>query len=236
MRRLSTTLIAVGSAAALVLVPSTVASAMGNPDHLQLTRGSVMTDEIRVTGTASPELTALLTRLREEERMAHDLYAAFASAYPASRPLQRIVASEQRHFDAVGRLLTAYSVTDPSAGREAGSYADAQLQSLYDQWKAQGSTSRLGALKAAVELEKADIADLEKAVAATTEPDVLRVLNRLLTASRRHLEAYSRAVENLETRGTDTMPGQGQGRGAGQGQGQGTGQGRGQAETGRSTR
>ena len=195
------TAVAVATAAALVLGPSTVATAMGNPDQILLERGSSLMADVPVTDPASPELAAFLTRLREEERMARDLYAAFGSRYPSSRPLQRIVASEQRHFDAVGRLLAAYSVADPSAGREAGSYADAQLQSLYDQWKAQGTASRLGALKAAVELERADIADLEKAVAATTEPRVLRVLNRLLTASRRHLEAYSRAADRLESRG-----------------------------------
>ena len=192
---------AVATAAALLLGPSTVASAMGNPDQLLLERGSSLMVDVTVADPASPELAALLTRLREEERMARDLYAAFGALYPTSRPLQRIVASEQRHFDAVGRLLAAYGVADPSAGREAGSYADAQLQSLYDQWKAQGTASRLGALKAAVELERADIADLEKAVAATTEPRVLRVLNRLLTVSRRHLEAYSRAADRLESRG-----------------------------------
>ena len=65
---------------------------------------------------------------REEERLARDLYQAFSDQYDGARPFSKIVASEQRHFDAVGRLLTQYGIDDPAAGATAGSFSDATLQ------------------------------------------------------------------------------------------------------------
>lgn len=83
---------------------------------------------------------------REEERLARDLYQAFSDQYDGARPFSKIVASEQRHFDAVGRLLTQYGIDDPAAGATAGSFSDATLQGLYDQWYAQGMQSLQGRL------------------------------------------------------------------------------------------
>ena len=53
---------------------------------------------------------------REEQRMARDLYTLFGQTYDAP-VFDRIAASEQRHFDAVGTLLVTYGVADPSTGQ-----------------------------------------------------------------------------------------------------------------------
>lgn len=46
--------------------------------------------------------------------------------------MSRITKSEDRHYDAVGVLLDRYGVSDPSAGRSAGSYAFPEIQKVYD--------------------------------------------------------------------------------------------------------
>lgn len=215
MRRLTITALAVGTAGAL-LFPSAAtafgASEAGRP--LPTTARYAVLDTTTPTGSASPELTAMLVQMREEERMARDLYAGFLASYPESRVFSRINLSEQRHFAAVGRLLTAYGITDPATGRAAGSYADAALQSAYDGWKSAGAGSKTAAYQAAVELEKRDIADLEKAIATTTDTEVVRVLNRLLSASKRHLAVYTQAASGA---GNGQRQGQGQGLGLGKG-------------------
>ena len=223
MRRHLTTVLAVGTAGILLLPPAASAfGASAGARPLPATARYAVLDTVQPTGTASPELTAVLVAMREEERMARDLYAGFLAAYPDSRPFSRIVLAEQRHFDAVGRLLTAYGITDPSTGRATGSYADPALQSAYDGWKSAGAASKTAAYQAAVELEKRDIADLEKAIATTTDTQVSRVLNRLLTASKRHLAVYTQAAA-----GNRQGKGLGQG-GAGKHVGMGSNAGQGQ--------
>lgn len=196
---------------------------------------STVTSTTAVVATASAIDTATAKGLafsREEERMARDLYRALADTYDGALPFSRIVNSEQRHYDAVGALLTRYGVTDPAVGRTAGSYADATIQKLYDGWLAEGKTSLAAAYGVGVALEKRDIADLKTAIAATSAADVKQLYTNLLKASEHHLAAFEAAVDG-RTMGTGMgaagMNGQGQmGRGPGnaQGNGQGNGQGR----------
>ncbi|HRW18277.1 MAG TPA: DUF2202 domain-containing protein [Dermatophilaceae bacterium] len=185
-RTLAVTLAAVG---AITLGSAAIAAAAG--DSLGTGTRAAATR----TASADPTLTATLTFGREEERLARDLYQLFSDTYGQAAPFSMIVRSEQQHYDAMGRLLAAYGIADPSSGRPAGNYADPALQALYDQWKAQGLTSQTEAAKVGVALEQRDIADLEKAIATTTQADVKQVLTRLLEASKHHLAAFTDAAD-----------------------------------------
>ena len=159
---------------------------------------------------ADASLTQLLRFGSEEERMARDLYAAFAARYGDATPFSHIASSEQRHLDAMGTLLTRYAVADPAAGKTAGTYADATIQSLYDHWLAQGNASLAAAYQVGIALEQRDIADLKTAVTKTTASDVRQVLTNLQRASQHHLAAFQTAAAG----GTVTGPGGGMGAGA----------------------
>ena len=187
------------------------------------------------TGAAAPAATAItddtraadLAFSRDEERMARDLYTLFGQTYDAAI-FTRIAASEQQHFDAVGALLTTYAITDPAVGQPAGTYANTDVQKLYDQWKAQGLTSVQDANAVGVALEQTDITDLHSILARNADADVQRVFTHLLAASQHHLEAFTNAVNG----GTDAAFCAGTGarlgaRGDGQGMGDGTGMGTG---------
>ena len=201
-----------------------------------------------VVAAADAGLTQDLQYMREEERMARDLYKAFADKYDNAAPFRNITVSEGRHFDAVGTLLDRYDVSDPSAGKAAGTYAFPEIQKLYDGWLAKGNASLQAAYGVGVELETADVADLKEAVNKRTEADVDRVFTALLNGSEQHLKAFQAAVDGkvLGTQdgagrmnrwgGSDERPnglgngaGQGRmgkgGRGAGMGPGDGTGYG-----------
>lgn len=189
---------------------------------------------------ADAELASALTFSREEERMARDLYAALAKRYDDALPFSRITLSEQRHFDAVGTLMTRYGVADPSAGKAAGRYADEDIQKLYDGWLAQGSKSLQDAHQVGIDLEKRDIADLQRELKAVKQSDVKLVLERLLAGSENHLRAFTAAKDGTlgqrggrqgRRGGQDMGPngqagqrgGKGMGMRAGGGQGQGGG-------------
>ena len=182
------------------------------------------------TAIADDTRTADLAFSRDEERMARDLYTLFGQTYDAAI-FTRIAASEQQHFDAVGALLTSYGITDPAVGQPAGTYATADVQKLYDQWKAQGLTSVQDAYAVGVALEQTDIADLQGILTRNTDADVQRVFTHLLAASQHHLDAFTNAVNGgtdaafCTGSGTGAQLGAREGQGTGLGDGTGTGTG-----------
>lgn len=173
--------LAVATAVALGMLTATGASAAG---------GVVPS----ATPTLSDEEVAGLVFTREEERLAHELYSVFAQEYDDVALFARIAASETRHADAVGTLLERYGIDDPSAGLAAGTYADTDLQALYDRWETEGLVSVEDAYAVGVELETVDIADLQGLVDATDVADLDRVYASLLRGSERHLAAFTAAA------------------------------------------
>lgn len=139
------------------------------------------------------EEAATLRKMREEEKLARDVYEFLNEKWNV-RIFKNISASEQRHFDAIGTLLTRYGVADP-ANSERGVFTDTALQALYNELTAAGSGSLKAALEAGVTIEKADIADLEAAIAATAKPDLKRVYVNLLKGSLNHLDAFESNLE-----------------------------------------
>ncbi|MGV8909033.1 MAG: DUF2202 domain-containing protein [Propionicimonas sp.] len=144
---------------------------------------------------ADATLAANLTQMRDEERLARQLYTALAAKYSQAAPFVNIARSEQVHFDIMGLLLTRYGLPDPSAGKAAGSYADPALQSLYDKLLASGSESLAKAYDAGVAVENLDIADLRAAISKTTQADAEAAFTNLLNGSENHLAAFTAAKD-----------------------------------------
>ncbi|GAB7045071.1 ferritin-like domain-containing protein [Catenuloplanes indicus] len=140
-----------------------------------------LTDAQRVT----------LASLAQEEKLAHDLYAAFAARYDAV-VFDHVAAAESRHLDAMRTLLSRYRVTDPTAGRPAGTFTDPAVQARYDDLLARGAERRSAALAVARQAERDDIAALTAALNGLTAPDARQVYTHLLAASERHLIAFTR--------------------------------------------
>lgn len=169
---------------------------MGTPGS-QNGRGAGMGAGVNadLTNVASGTLTDLqkstVAALAEEEALAHDLYVAFAGKY--STPVfTRIANAETQHLTELRILLDRYAITDPTAGHVVGTFTNADTQKLYNELLAQGSASLADAYAAARTVESTDIAALTAAKAEVTAPDALQVYTNLLTASQRHLVAFSR--------------------------------------------
>ena len=145
-----------------------------------------------LTNVASGTLTAAqkttLVSMAEEEKLAHDVYVAFGDKYGI--PFSRITNAETRHLAEVRIVLKRYAITDPTAGKAAGTFTTASTQQLYNKLLAQGTASLDGAKTAARTVESTDIADLKAAAAGVTAPDVTQVYKNLLAASQRHLVAF----------------------------------------------
>jgi hypothetical protein len=151
------------------------------------------------TVTAQPitaEEAKWLTWMREEEKLARDVYQQLFEKWNLSI-FRNIAASEERHYSSVGTLLSRCGVPDPAQNNPAGVYSDSRLTALYNELMAKGTRSQNDALEVGVLIEKADIADLEAALQATTRLDIKRVYTNLLNGSFNHLEAFETTMEIL---------------------------------------
>jgi hypothetical protein len=135
-----------------------------------------------------------LTYMREEEKLARDVYAYFYPLWNAAL-FANISSSEQAHFEAIGGLLDRYRLDDPARQDLAGVFQNPELQALYDQLIAQGSGTALAALQVGALIEETDMMDIVEAIAATDQADIIEVYENLLRGSRNHLRAFVAAIE-----------------------------------------
>ncbi|MEZ5124636.1 MAG: DUF2202 domain-containing protein [Thermoleophilia bacterium] len=144
------------------------------------------------TRTVNATVAADLQHMREEEKLARDVYLVFDDLYGDQVAVfGKIAKSEAKHMLAIKRLLTYYGVADPVQKDVPGVFSDPDLQKLYDDLVDQGSTSLEDALDVGVAIETLDINDLEQAKSHTTVAKVIRVYNNLLRGSNNHLKAFT---------------------------------------------
>lgn len=139
-------------------------------------------------GTLTDQQKSTLAAIAQEEKLAHDLYVAFAGRYDVT-VFDRIAAAETQHLTTVRTLLDRYGLADPTADKPAGQFSDPAVQATYDRLLTQGQASQAAALQVGVTVEQTDIDDLRSALSGLTAPDVKQVYTRLLAASQHHLTA-----------------------------------------------
>ncbi len=140
-----------------------------------------------------------LTLMREEEKLARDVYLTLSEDW-ALAIFANIAASEQRHMDAVGQLITKYGLDDPVVDDAVGAFTDPVLGELYEVLVLQGNGSVLEALKVGAWVEDLDISDLLEALALeeVDNADVRMVFENLLQGSANHYAAFTRLLEGWD--------------------------------------
>jgi hypothetical protein len=149
---------------------------------------------IPTEGALSQAETDSLIFLREEEKLARDVYQALYAEW-GTKVFTNIASSEAKHMDSVKTLLDAYGLTDPVTQDTPGVFVNAELQAAYDSLVAQGSQSLEEAFKVGVAIENLDIEDLQTLISATTHPDITEIAQNLLKGSQNHLSAFTRQLE-----------------------------------------
>lgn len=141
----------------------------------------------------SAEESAALLYMREEEKLAHDVYLTLYAKW--GLPIfQNISQSEQKHSDAVKELLDRYGLSDP-ASSSAGVFTNPELQKLYNELVARGSQSLSEAIQVGALIEEVDILDLQERLAQNDNADVEQVFNNLLKGSYNHLRSFTSTLE-----------------------------------------
>lgn len=134
-----------------------------------------------------------LAFMREEEQLAHDVYAVSATLW--SPPVfANITASETTHSAAVKALLDRYQLADPLAGLPNGTFKTPAFQSLYTALVAASRTSLVEALKVGAQIEELDLRDITVQKAGIDNADILMVYDNLLRGSRNHLRAFMKVL------------------------------------------
>jgi len=167
------------------------------------TVGSGMIDTtLTSSATLSDAEVADLVYMREEEKLAHDVYITLYNTW-GLQVFNNIASSEQMHTDSIKALLDTYGIADPMTTDTIGVFANPELQALYNQLVATGSSSLVDALKVGAAIEEIDIADLYEAMAETAQPNILQVYSSLLAGSENHLRSF---VSTLSAQGVDYAP------------------------------
>jgi hypothetical protein len=157
-------------------------------------------------GTVTESEIAGLMEMREEEKLAHDVYVKFYSLYKIP-VFNNIPKSETAHQKAVLYLIDLFKLKDPSKPKE-GEFSNSVYAELYPKLIKQGSVSAAEALKASAFIEEHDIDDLMKLLEKTQNTNIKRVYTNLLTASKIHLKAFTNvlAVRYKETYKPSILP------------------------------
>jgi hypothetical protein len=165
--------------------------------------------------------TSHLTFMREEEKLARDVYLTFADMYPAQGVFANIATtSEQTHTDTMRDKLAQYGLPDPNpdtnnlptsigvfTGAEWGWYFDEKFAAL----TSAGSNSELDALYAGAfieELDMHDIADCPQVMVDagysdpcglnyTDESGIQNAYSSLIDGSESHLRSYVGQIEAI---------------------------------------
>lgn len=157
--------------------------------------GTWVNQSSSTSGVSEAEIAGLKF-MREEEKLAHDVYIHLYSFW-GMQTFLNISQSETSHTTAILNLLNKYGIPDPAAGKPAGIYEDQDLQQLYNTLVTMGVASLLEALKVGALIEETDIVDINNKKAVTDSGDILKVYDSLLCGSRNHLRSFNSALKNV---------------------------------------
>jgi len=144
--------------------------------------------------TITPTEISMLQYMREEEKLARDVYITMYDLYQIP-VFNNISNSEQRHMDRVLCLLNHYDIDDPALVG-VGEFSNSDLQDLYNNLVEQGSVSLIDALTVGATIEDVDIFDLDEYIGQTSNEAIITIFSHLACGSGNHMRAFSRLLNN----------------------------------------
>jgi len=153
-----------------------------------------------VSDVSLDELSTLeienLTYMREEEKLARDVYLTMFDTWGLSI-FENIASSEQSHTDAVAKMLDKYKLPDPVVDDRIGIFMNQELAHLYETLLARGYQSSLESVFVGALIEEVDMTDLKRAIEEANNEDIRELYESLLRGSRNHLRSFVDKIENL---------------------------------------
>lgn len=144
----------------------------------------------------SAEEAEMLTFMREEEKLARDVYILMFDTWD-NQVFYNISLSEQRHMDTMEDMLLKHNLPDPVVDDTPGEFTNTVLDALYKSLTDLGLEDPVEALFVGAKIEEKDIRDIQIAIEGTNHDDLIRAYENLMRGSRNHLRAFVRQIENL---------------------------------------
>ncbi len=151
--------------------------------------------------TLSASEAKTLTFMREEEKLARDVYTNLYQLWRAE-VFYNISLSEQQHMDTMKKMLDKYKLPDPALPT-VGLFSDSGLQALYNTLLASGSKTLIDGLRVGATIEEVDMVDIQHAIDGTTHTDLKTAYQNLMEGSKSHLRAF---VGELSKQGVTYTP------------------------------
>ncbi|HMM34411.1 MAG TPA: DUF2202 domain-containing protein [Thermoanaerobaculia bacterium] len=189
-----TSLTAFALAATLASSPALAAGPNGGPSDVPCDGLTTYMATLPVEPLSEAEKEGLLF-LREEEKLARDVYVALAAKW-GHRVFTNIAAAEQQHMDAVLFPLERYALADPAAGKAPGAFADERLAALYVALVEKGSLGLVDAFTVGATIEDLDLAGVEDLLEDADNVDVDTLTQNLAKGSRNHLRSFAALLAN----------------------------------------
>ena len=184
--------------AGLLAFSAGVADAQGRPpqggDASDCQQALIDRFESLDTNTLDQWTIDAILLLREEEKLARDVYLTFSWWYDLP-VFPNIARSEQQHMNLVALLLDRYGLPDPAEGKGIGEFSDPWVQGLFDYLVALGAESLVGALTAGAMIEDVDIYHLEHILDHSDFDDVNLIVQNMVAGSRNHMRSFVGALE-----------------------------------------
>jgi hypothetical protein len=171
--------------------------------------------------TLDPNEETHLIFMREEEKLARDVYITLGQHYgknpDLASPFSQIVPSEQNHTDVMEDKLRQYGIEDPNTDDTVGVFTGEDygpyFTEKYNELVERGFISYLEALHVGAFIEELDMSDIvncpeviqllkgisedDCGMEYTNERRLIRSYDNLLEGSKNHLGAYVQAIEQI---------------------------------------
>lgn len=158
------------------------------------------------TNFKSPEASAIplsdeekkdLMFLREEEKLAHDVYSYSLKKYDLMI-FSNISQSESNHMGQVLSLLNQYQIEDPAKSHPEGIFTNQTLQKLYQQFISKSDSGIVQALEVGAMIEDLDLHDIQTFYLHTDKSDIKNVYDKLSCGSKNHLRSFVRNLNSYD--------------------------------------
>lgn len=164
-------------------------------DGLSVVRATSLDSALVETTDLLDNERSILLKMKEEEKLARDVYAALYAKW-ANPVFSRISKAENNHMNAIINLLKFYENADTLVA-EAGVFQNTELQTLYTDLVTTGSLTIQEAFSVGALIEELDIKDLQEGSQVTTNANILLVFENLERGSRNHLRSFNRQLTAL---------------------------------------
>ncbi|MFC3878866.1 DUF2202 domain-containing protein [Algoriphagus namhaensis] len=128
--------------------------------------------------------------MREEEKLAHDVYAYSFEKYDV--PIfQNIANSESKHVLSVLKVMESFQLADPLNGSTIqGEFTNLTLSNLYSELISRVDASLNESILVGLLIEDLDINDLEIAISETDQQNIASMYENLKCGSMNHLRSF----------------------------------------------